>query len=172
MAKIKRILVFITAVMMLFALSIGFAGCKDEEEEKITYMIYVSDRQLTGLTNVTDAAIMEGVQLVCELKDGDDKEVTISYVEGSYIYVRYMMPNDDYTLFTCGSSATRYYSVDYKTPEGQWIEKDSDGRFISVAPQILRRGTFIYRCKDSTYDIPLENYYARHYYAKLTLIVE
>lgn len=170
MAKVKRILTFITAVMMLFALSIGFAGCKDEEEEKITYMIYVSNRQLTGLTNVTDAAIMEGVQLVCELKDGDDKEVTISYVEGSYIYVRYMMSGDDNTLFSC--YGRRYYSVDYKTPNGQWIEKDSDGRFISVAPQILRRGTFIYRCKDSTYDIPLENYYARHYYAKLTLIVE
>ena len=167
MAKVKRILTFITAVMMLFALSIGFAGCKDEEEEKITYMIYVSDRQLTGLTNVTDAAIMEGVQLVCELKDGDDKEVTISYVEGSYIYVRYMMPNDDYTLFTCGSSATRYYSVDYKTPEGQWIEKDSDGRFISIEPQILRRGIFRYRCEDCTYDDALD-----YYYAKLTLIVE
>ncbi len=70
MAKAKRILTFITAVMMLFTVTLAFAGCKDEEEEKITYMIYVSDRQLTGLTNVTDAAIMEGVQLVCELKDG------------------------------------------------------------------------------------------------------
>ena len=164
-AKVKRILTFITAVMMLFALSIGFAGCKDEEEEKITYMIYVSNRQLTGLTNVTDAAIMEGVQLVCELKDGDDKEVTISYVEGSYIYVRYMMSGDDNTLFSC--YGRRYYSVDYKTPNGQWIEKDSDGRFISIEPQILRRGIFRYRCEDCTYDDALD-----YYYAKLTLIVE
>ena len=38
MAKAKRILTFITAVMMLFVLSIGFAGCKDERKNVTVYI--------------------------------------------------------------------------------------------------------------------------------------
>ncbi len=156
MTKIKKILTFITAVMMLFALSIGFAGCKDEEEEKITYMIYVSDRQLTGLTNVTDAAIMEGVQLVCKLKDGDNKEVTIPYVEGSYIYVRFMIPENDFALCTC--NGFRRYYLEYSTLDDQTQE---------IKPKTLERGIYRYRFVDDYPKDPLDRFCAW-----LKLIVE
>ncbi len=149
MTKIKRILAFVSTVMMLFTVTLAFAGCKDEEEEKITYRVYLSYQWLTRLDSITEAENMEGVTLLCELKDGDNKEVTISYEEETYIYVRYISPKYENVLLSC--SGRRKYFVEYSS---------IDDKTQEITSETLKRGIYRYRFVDDSAEDPLDRFSA------------
>ncbi len=71
MAKIKRILVFITAVMMLFTVSIGFSGCKDERKNVTVYICGANSRLLElGMEGMND--VYEDLEDIESLRKSED----------------------------------------------------------------------------------------------------
>ena len=71
MKKVKRILTFITAVMMLFTVSIGFSGCKDERKNVTVYICGANSGLLElGMEGMND--VYEDLEDIESLRKSED----------------------------------------------------------------------------------------------------
>lgn len=95
MAKAKRILTFITAVMMLFALSIGFAGCDNRKDVTVYLYLTTSNDHVSFKEDMDSKIDGDGNRLLRqwskeEAPDQNDPIVLyFSDVEGLYLKACY-----------------------------------------------------------------------------------
>ncbi len=171
MAKIKRILVFITAVMVLFTVTLAFAGCKDEEDERdLTFMVYVSASSKTELVSLTKAELTEQsgeILLLCQLKADDKKEIAVSFDDElySYIHVRYKSNLYEDRLLSISNDFgdAIFWQYTYRTISGEVDGTVHQDTF----PKRLERGVYDYK-----FIVDESETYYNPFTAKLTLIVE